>query len=127
MSTRLGSKASVALAWLWSKTSKSLAWLGTNVLRPLFYFGIVIVFVATAIVVVPKIIIRLVPESRLGYAFEYFISPENVEVEPKPHTCELMKAPVGKKHCHFDKEVNVVKNERGEVTNVIVTWNKVEE
>lgn len=127
MSTRLGSKAYVALARLWSKAYKSLAWLRTNVLRPLFYLGIVIVFVATAMVVVPKIIIRLVPESRLGYAFEYFVAPEKVDVEPKPHDCEFMNAPVGNKSCHFEKEVDVVRNERGEVTNVIVTWNKVQE
>lgn len=127
MSTWLGSKASVALAWLWSKTYKSLAWLGTNVLRPLFYLGIVIVFVATAIVVVPKIIIRLVPESRLGYAFEYFVAPAKVDVEPKPHDCGFTNAPVGNKSCHFEKEVNVVKDERGEITGVLVHWNKVKE
>ena len=69
----------------------------------------------------------LQPENRLGYAFEYFVAPEKVDVEPKPHDCEFMNAPVGDKSCHFDKEVDVVRNERGEVTNVIVTWNKVQE
>ena len=112
--------------WLGSKASVALVWLGNNVFKPLFYISIVIVFVATAIVVVPQIIIRIAPESRLGYAFEYFVSPDKVDVEPKPHDCEFMKAPVGNK-CHFEKEVNVVKNERGEITGVLVTWNKVKE
>lgn len=102
----------------------ALGWLGNKVLKPLFYVGIVIVFVVTLTVVLPQIIIRIAPESRLGYAFEYFISPEKVDVEPKPHDCEFIKAPV-EKYCHLQKEVDVVKNERGEVTNVIVTWKKV--
>lgn len=127
MSTRLGSKASVALARLWSKVSKSLAWLGNKVLKPLIYIGIVIVFVVTAIVVVPEIIIRIAPESAYGYAFKYDVSPDQVDVEPKPHDCEFMKAPVGNKYCHFEKEVDTVKDERGEITGVLVHWNKVKE
>lgn len=102
----------------------ALAWLGNKVFKPLFYVGIVFVFFVTVAVVLPQIIIRIAPESRLGYAFEYFISPEKVDVEPKPHDCEFIKAPV-REYCHLQKEVDVVKNERGEVTNVIVTWKKV--
>ena len=107
----------------------ALAWLTSNVLKPMFrvvlVVVLVIVFAATAIAVVPQIIISLAPESAYGYAFKYSVSPSQVDVEPKPHDCEFMKAPVGNKYCHFEKEVDVVKDERGEITGVVVTWNKV--
>jgi hypothetical protein len=45
-------------------------------------------------------------ESKLRYSIFYQVSSENVQIQNEPHDCEFLKAPVGKKYCHFDKSVN---------------------
>jgi hypothetical protein len=40
-------------------------------------------------------------------AFRYSIPEERVSAPPKPHGCAFSDAPLGDKHCHYDKHVYV--------------------
>jgi hypothetical protein len=61
-------------------------------------------------------------------AGDYRISQDAVVIEPKPHGCDFTDAPMGDKHCHYKKVVDV---ERAcpscRVTGVYVHWERVEE
>jgi hypothetical protein len=63
-------------------------------------------------------------------ASEYSVGEGHVFVQPKPHGCDCDDAPLGNKHCHYEKHVEV---ERAcaapdcRVTSVYVSWNKVDE
>src|SRR5438046_274287 len=43
--------------------------------------------------------------NRIRYAKHYSVDMDRVFMEPKPHDCDFIKAPLGMKHCHFDKSV----------------------
>lgn len=61
-------------------------------------------------------------------AEQYRISRQNVFIEPQPHGCEFNDAPLGEKHCHFEKDVNVVRECERPNCNaraVYVSWRKV--
>jgi hypothetical protein len=63
-------------------------------------------------------------------ADEYKVTRDQVFIAPKPYGCDFGDAPLGNKHCHFEKVVDV---ERAcpapdcRVTAVYVSWRKVEE
>lgn len=42
-----------------------------------------------------------------GLAQEYRVSQDAIVIEPKPHGCAYDDAPLGNKHCHFEKFVDV--------------------
>jgi hypothetical protein len=69
----------------------------------------------------------LAPEHKFGYAGKYELSEDKIFVEPMPHDCEWDKAPIGRKYCHFGKSVTTVKDSRGKVAAVFVSWEKVQE
>jgi hypothetical protein len=69
----------------------------------------------------------LAPESKFGYTAKYSLPEAKVYVQPKPHDCEWGKAPIGKKYCHFEKLVTPEKDDHGKVTEVYVSWQKVED
>ena len=63
-------------------------------------------------------------------ADQYGISKKNVVVEPRPHGCDFADAPLGDKHCHYEKDVEVQRMcpaPNCRVTSVYVTWRRVEE
>jgi hypothetical protein len=63
-------------------------------------------------------------------AQEYNIPQDRVFILAKPHGCDFDDAPLGNKHCYFEKQVNTVKECPApdcRVTAVYVTWRKVEE
>jgi hypothetical protein len=63
-------------------------------------------------------------------ADEYHVAKQNVIIEPKPHGCDFGDAPLGNKHCHYEKSVDVSQKcpQAGcAATAVYVTWRKVEE
>lgn len=67
-------------------------------------------------------------EERL--ASKYNIPPKNVFIQPKPHGCDFGDAPLGDKHCHFEKVVDVERTcpDSGcAVKYVYVSWKKVDE
>jgi hypothetical protein len=63
-------------------------------------------------------------------AQQYRVSQDKIVVEPKPHGCDFDDAPLGNKHCHYEKQVEVQRACPGpdcQVTSVYVSWRKVEE
>ena len=64
------------------------------------------------------------------FSSQYNVPASAVVVEPKPHGCEFDDAPLGEKHCHFEKDVNVVREceqPNCKVHAVYVSWRKVSE
>jgi hypothetical protein len=59
------------------------------------------------------------------YAMDFSTKASNVFVTSEPHNCEWMSAPLGDKHCHYEKNVTSW-NERGEI-KVAVMWDKIED
>jgi hypothetical protein len=63
-------------------------------------------------------------------ASDYNVPADKVTVEPKPHGCEYNDAPLGEKHCHFEKVVDVDRecdHPNCKVRAVYVSWRKVSE
>ncbi len=63
-------------------------------------------------------------------ADKYKVSKTDVTVEPKPHGCDFEDAPLGNKHCHYEKVVDTDKACPApdcRITKVYVSWRKVEE
>ena len=61
---------------------------------------------------------------------EYDVPPDHVFAQPKPHGCDFDDAPLGNKHCHYEKHVDVERACPGpdcRVTSVYVSWSKVDE
>jgi hypothetical protein len=92
-------------------------------LTKFFVWGVVIFI---GLVVVVK---WLTPEvDRL--AEQYSVSKDKIIVEPKPHGCDFDDAPLGNKHCHYEKSVDVTRacpSPGCQVTAVYVSWRKIEE
>jgi hypothetical protein len=55
------------------------------------------------------VMVWLAPESTWAYEWRYSLDDEfngvEVTVNPRPHDCEFWTAPLGKKHCHYEKQV----------------------
>lgn len=63
-------------------------------------------------------------------ASEYGVTEDHVFVQPKPHGCDFDDAPLGNKHCHYEKHVEVERACPGpdcRVTSVYVSWSKIDE
>ena len=112
-----------------------------------FAFFIAILFaVATVIVYAGRAALPLLP---LKYEMQlrHDLPNGHVEILPKPHDCDFLKAPLGSKNCHFEREINllnakgeliggegvtadgkrVVTKPEGVVSDVTVFWIKVED
>lgn len=57
------------------------------------------------------------------YAMQNNIPVERVSVQPKPHDCEFMKAPLGDKNCHFERVVIRLQDKDG--LRLVISWNRV--
>jgi hypothetical protein len=68
-----------------------------------------------------------VAPDKYAYAFEYDVSSDYVFVEKRPKDCDWEHAPIGDKGCHYKKVVTPQKNEKGKVTSVYVSWERIEE
>ncbi|MGB7846846.1 MAG: hypothetical protein WBL63_14620 [Candidatus Acidiferrum sp.] len=71
----------------------------------------------------------LTPEKQ-RLAEKYSVSQDRVFIEPKPYGCDYDDAPLGNKHCHFEKNVDVGRACPApdcRVTSVYVSWRKVDE
>ncbi len=91
------------------------------------------------------------PESPWAYALAYDTDESRVSVEPKPHNCDFLYAPIGDKGCHYERVVSVTrygsdvrtgqpivsydggktwaalpKNQRPRLTEVSVSWHRIE-
>lgn len=71
----------------------------------------------------------MMPEKQ-RLAEKYNVSQDKVFIEPKPHGCDFDDAPLGNKHCHYEK---VLETEKAcpapdcRVTGVYVSWHRLEE
>jgi hypothetical protein len=92
----------------------------TKFVRDLLLMAVALVIVAWIMVVLFDVL-QYGP-GRAWYVWRYSVSPKNVLIDPQPHDCEFMAAPVGNKYCHYDKMVNVGED-RGQ-RYVIVSWLK---
>jgi hypothetical protein len=64
----------------------------------------------------------------MKYSFIYHVNATQVHSDSKPKDCEWDFAPLGVKGCHYEKRVDILRDsERGPVTSVWVTWDKVKE
>jgi hypothetical protein len=61
------------------------------------------------------------------YSVEYSVDWDQVHVEKFPTDCAWGHAPIGDKGCHYQQKVETLKNDRGVITDVFVTWDKVVE
>jgi hypothetical protein len=76
------------------------------------------------------LLIDLLTPEKERLADQYHVSQDAVVVEPKPHGCDFDDAPLGNKHCHFEKVVTTEKacpSPSCRVTSVYVGWRRVEE
>lgn len=63
------------------------------------------------------------PESRWAYGLKYGTDSGRVDVAPKPENCDWDYAPLGRKGCHYEKEVTVARYSRDAKTGrPIVTY-----
>ena len=86
-------------------------------------------FVKIAIILTSVLVMvrRLTPEKQ-QLAEQYHISKDAVFIEPKPHGCDFDDAPLGNKHCHYEKVIDADKACAGldcRVKAVYVSWRKL--
>ena len=63
-------------------------------------------------------------------ANQYNIPESQILIDPKPHGCDFDDAPLGNKHCHYEKNVQTTKACPApdcKVTAMHVSWLTVEE
>ena len=61
-------------------------------------------------------------------AGKYKVSEDKVFIEPEPHGCDFDDAPLGNKHCHYEKVVETKKACPApdcQVTGVYVSWRRL--
>lgn len=61
------------------------------------------------------------------YSIYYGVPRDRVVVEKEPHDCEFLTAPLGNKHCHYDKHVSKVKLDEPNSYAVYVTFEKIQD
>jgi hypothetical protein len=95
---------------------------GEPILPKLFGWGI-------SLIIILGVLYWLTPEKE-KLAIEYNVPEEKVLIEPEPHGCDYDDAPLGNKHCHFEKVVDTEKacaDPDCRVTSVYESWQKVKE
>jgi hypothetical protein len=110
------------------------AWLQRTAFRSRFVWKWVLYIagiIFSLVVVLPLILqesaMWLFPESKTGYTMKYDLTDEKVIIDRKPHDCEWETAPLGAKHCHYDKAVQTETDQHRKVTAVYVSWQKVQD
>jgi hypothetical protein len=86
-------------------------------------------WLAVIIAVIYFLYTMLAPD-KTKIANEYNVPESQVFVAPKPHGCDFDDAPLGNKHCHFEKVVQTTTacpEPNCKVTAVSVNWQKVVE
>lgn len=60
--------------------------------------------------------------SKWYYAMRYGISATHVLIDPKPHDCDFMKAPMGDKECSYKRIVSTVEWAKSQTNTPIVSF-----
>lgn len=77
-----------------------------NLIGKIFKFLFTVVLVLS---IVAFVLWWLLPDTwRIKYAAQYTVDTDHVEIEHKPYNCDWDSAPIGSKHCHYEKIVIVV-------------------
>lgn len=80
------------------------------------------------LILVVQFIAYLFRSEKEKLAEKYNISVDRVIIEMKPHGCDFDDAPLGNKHCHYEKDVLPMRDcDACPVKSVYVSWRKVEE
>jgi hypothetical protein len=70
----------------------------------------------------------LAPESEWAYRWRYStesgFSGAIVAIDRKPHNCEFMTAPIGEKHCHYEREIATVRVSKNRENEAIVSYDE---
>jgi hypothetical protein len=66
------------------------------------------------------------PDS-IRYAWMYGTNGDHVHVQKKPTDCEWGRAPIGDKGCHYEKQVETERHGNGQLLDVYVTWQRVQD
>ena len=56
------------------------------------------------------------------YAFEDHLDGATVQVDPKPHDCEFLTAPIGSKHCDYESVVTTVRISVGQSGERLISY-----
>jgi hypothetical protein len=56
------------------------------------------------------------------YSFDRSISKEKITIESKPHDCEFLTAPVGRKNCHYRKVIQTVEWSKSKSGEPIISF-----
>ncbi len=119
-----------------------------NVVKAAFWLGVVVLAIVMVVPALPLVF----SESRWAYALRYDTDSSRVQVAPRPGDCDWDYAPLGRKGCHYEKEVSVTRystdaktgksivtyddgktwdwlpeGEKPERAQVYVTWRKVKD
>ncbi len=62
----------------------------------------------------------------LVYAPIYHVGVDQVHALQQPTDCDWWHAPLGDKGCRYKKQVLTKRNEAGRVTDILVTWEKLQ-
>jgi hypothetical protein len=46
--------------------------------------------------------------SKIRYSWSYGVSTDQVTIEKKPTDCDFLRAPLGSKDCHYDRQVSAI-------------------
>jgi len=99
--------------------------------KPSLVWSVVALFVV--FVLVPRWADSLF-DSKTRYTIQYGVTTEHAFVQPEPHDCDFVRAPLGDKGCHYDKVVTTSKCGTDNATNKPIisyddgkTWNWVTE
>jgi len=79
--------------------------------------------ILTRLLLVALLLVVLGWHSRTRYAVQYGVDTANVHIQDEPHDCDFLKAPIGDKPCHYEREVLVSDDKK----NVVVDFKKVGE
>jgi hypothetical protein len=60
--------------------------------------------------------------SKLRYSLQYGVSYSQVTIGKKPTDCTFLRAPMGDKDCHYDREVSTIKVETNQWGGQSISW-----
>ena len=72
-----------------------------------------------------KLSVLIFPQSKWAYCWVYEADSDDVHIEKKPHDCKFMTAPIGDKHCRYERVVSVEKGSGIEIIDWDETGNLV--
>jgi hypothetical protein len=64
---------------------------------------------------------------RVVRMWRYNVSWQNVHIDKTPRDCDWMYAPLGEKACHYEPEDHSVPDFNNRITEVYVSWRKVQD